>query len=105
MKVRKSSTNDIHKVLDELLNKNPYLLGLVYIALTDSAEECLTKAESKVIIEKNYQNIQEFAYAHLKFTQPQVEQVLNDYEARGEVEKATVAKLKEYLASLDEKLA
>jgi len=30
----------------------------------------LTKAEAKAIIEKNTLSIQEFAYAHLKFSQP-----------------------------------
>lgn len=36
---------------------------------------------------------------------PNVEQVLNDYEAQGAEEQAIVAKLKEHLSSLDEKLA
>jgi hypothetical protein len=65
----------------------------------------LTKLEAKTIIEKNTASITEFPYAHFKFSQPQVEQVLNDYESRGEPEKATATKLREHLTSLDEKLA
>jgi len=45
LKVRKSSSNDIHKLLDELLGKSPFVLAFVYVALTDASEEFLTKVE------------------------------------------------------------
>ena len=53
LKIRKASPNDIHKVLDELLAKSPFVLAFVYVALADQSEELLTRVEAKAIIEKN----------------------------------------------------
>ncbi len=69
------------------------------------SEESFTKAEAKAFLDKHHLDFSEVQYAHYFKQIGTLEPALVAYEALGEAESATVAKLREQFKSLDEKLA
>ena len=103
--MRKGAPQDIQKVLDEQLMRQPYLLPVIYVALSDSQHELLTSVEGRAFIEKHHLDFSEVQYGHFKYAVNDVEAVLAAYEALGADEAGLGARVREHLKALDEKLA
>jgi hypothetical protein len=80
------------------------LLPTLYVALTDTAEEYISKVEGRAFIDKHHLDFSEVQYGHFKLTIGNLDEVLTSYEAQ-ESEAPTAAKVRTHFTSLNEKLA